>query len=187
MTARDWLLIGLILLLLAVPVCVAGGIAVGFGTSLAKEVVSQPGSTVPTIVPTIVPTEPSPTSMAIATPKPSVAPTGVQPSTGIPIPPGTTLPAGSAVIVREIRWDTNPVEVWVWYTGNTETDLLFSDAHDGVAGHVRDGWTSDDGNPWSSMATEACKEAQAVTHGSLGVANVIVQFQGAEVPAVCDP
>jgi hypothetical protein len=102
--------------------------------------------------------------------------------TGIPVPSGATVKKGTALICREIRWDLNPVEVWVWY-GIAESDLFVGPNFDSQsAQHVRDAWISSDLNTWASMGAEACKEAQAVEAGGLGVTNVKVHFQGDNPP-----
>lgn len=122
---------------------------------------------------------------------PTATPTPVAggPGMGIPIDSGSTLMAGNAAIVRETNWARKPVEVHVWWTEAADRDLEFGPGFDShPATSVRDGWTSIDGEPWNSMEFEACKEARAVTMGSLGVRNVTVTFQDDDVPDRCvDP
>ncbi|OGK12561.1 hypothetical protein A3B40_01960 [Candidatus Roizmanbacteria bacterium RIFCSPLOWO2_01_FULL_37_16] len=113
------------------------------------------------------------------------------PTTGIPVT-WSPLAKNTAAIVREIVWlsDGSSAEVWVYWTDGMPEDLLIGAAWDGQSGHVRDAWTSSDGQPWPSMAYEACKEASAVVAGGLGITNVTVHLadgQGGftDVPADC--
>jgi hypothetical protein len=101
--------------------------------------------------------------------------------TGIPIPDGTTMPAGSSVIVREVYFDKK--EAKVWWTPATTEPITFGAGVLGAPGWNRDGWYAT--TAWPRQALEACQEAQRIVNGSLGGSGWKVTLQNSNVPATC--
>jgi hypothetical protein len=79
---------------------------------------------------------------------------------GVPVQSGATLPAGSAVIVREIRGK----EVWIWYTSHSDRPLTAQQNYDLWKG---------DADYWTWISGDACREAK-----KREVEGFTVHFQG---------
>lgn len=164
-------------------------------TSSANVVVAQISPTAQQLTPPSVPTtavqniatsqppQPADTQPPPAPMTPTLLPAQTLSSgqTGIPIPDGTTMPAGSSVIVREVYFDKR--EAKVWWTPATTEPITFGAGVLGAPGWNRDGWYAT--TAWPRQALEACQEAQRIVNGSLGGSGWEVTLQNSNVPATC--
>lgn len=93
--------------------------------------------------------------------------------------PGSTVPAGMQVIVREHLFtpDFNGVEAWVWFT-NSSPELRVGHAWNGDPRAGRAVWFCQQGLDWSWMPTDACNEVLEIWAGLLTRRPSNVHLQG---------
>ena len=101
--------------------------------------------------------------------------------------PNTTLPAGSAAILRLVNWQE--MRIWVW-----GVESLYSDTWIGPAPSrtdrlvVMDGWATACGSSWPTLHLEACKEATSLIRAGLVGRNFnVVYFNDEAMPTwICN-
>lgn len=115
------------------------------------------------------------------TPPAGATPPSISTRHGAPVPFGTTLPAGSAVIVRDS--DFNSKTAWVWWS--TKTDKALTIGVDSAGVH-HDAWYA---GSQGAAERDGCVEAKRIQSGSLGTNGWTVNLlQGnafAAPPAIC--